>query len=53
VPVVDPVAWRLVIEGEGLRHLELSLEDLRTKFQKHTLAVTLQCAGGRAGWGVN
>ncbi len=38
---------QLRIEGEGLRTIELSLKDLRTKFKRHTVSATLQCAGNR------
>jgi hypothetical protein len=33
--------------GEGLRTIELSLEDLKTKFRGHTVSATLQCTGNR------
>lgn len=29
--------------------MSLSLEDLKTKYKKHTIAATLQCAGNRRG----
>ena len=38
---------QLRIEGEGLRTIELSLKDLKTKFKRHTISATLQCAGNR------
>lgn len=47
VPTVDPKAWKLRIEGEGLRTVELSLEELQTRFRKHVQAATIQCAGNR------
>ncbi|KAL4433958.1 hypothetical protein ABPG75_000399 [Micractinium tetrahymenae] len=47
VPQVDPAAYRLRIEGEGVRSLELSLEELKTKFKRHTITATLQCTGNR------
>lgn len=42
-------AWllQLRIEGEGLRHVELSLNDLRTKFKRHSVAAAMQCSGNR------
>jgi sulfite oxidase len=50
VPVVDPKTYRLVIEGKGLRRrVELSLEDLKTLFKKHTVTATMQCGGNRRG----
>ncbi|KAL3155577.1 hypothetical protein ABBQ38_010835 [Trebouxia sp. C0009 RCD-2024] len=47
VPHVEPGAYSLRIEGEGLRHVELSLHDLKTKFKRHSLAAALQCSGNR------
>lgn len=48
VPVVDPKKYRLVIEGKGIdRRVELSLEDLKTLFKKHTVTATMQCGGNR------
>jgi DMSO/TMAO reductase YedYZ molybdopterin-dependent catalytic subunit len=41
VPQVDGASYRLHIEGEGLRTLSLSLEDLKTKFRKHSVASTI------------
>ena len=38
---------QLRVEGEGLRTVELSLQDLKTKFKKHSLSATLQCSGNR------
>jgi hypothetical protein len=47
VPHVDPATYRLRVEGEGLRTMELSLEDLKTKFRRHSLTATMQCTGNR------
>jgi DMSO/TMAO reductase YedYZ molybdopterin-dependent catalytic subunit len=48
IPAVDPVTWRLRVDGLVDRPLELSLDDLRTR-PRRTLPVTLECAGnGRA-----
>ncbi|MGH0145741.1 UNVERIFIED_CONTAM: hypothetical protein FKN15_038759 [Acipenser sinensis] len=48
VPEVDPERYRLEISGEGLpKAVSLTLEDLKTKFPKHTVTATLQCAGNR------
>ncbi|TNM89033.1 hypothetical protein fugu_005287 [Takifugu bimaculatus] len=47
VPQVDPGSYRLYIEGLPGGVLTLSLEDLKTKFPKHTVTATLQCAGNR------
>jgi sulfite oxidase len=47
VPDVDGKKWRMVVGGEGLRGLKLSLRDLKTKFKKHSVTATVQCAGNR------
>lgn len=47
VPEVDPKKFSLEIKGEGLKSIQLSLHDLQTKFPKHTITATLQCAGNR------
>jgi DMSO/TMAO reductase YedYZ molybdopterin-dependent catalytic subunit len=48
IPVVDPAAWRLRVDGRVGRELSLSLDGLRSR-PAVTLAVTLECAGnGRA-----
>ena len=48
VPAIDPEAWRLRVEGEVERELELSLDELRRR-PAHTIPVTIECAGnGRA-----
>eukprot|EP00921_Rhytidocystis_pertsovi_P014674 GHVQ01023652.1.p1 GENE.GHVQ01023652.1~~GHVQ01023652.1.p1 ORF type:complete len:663 (+),score=65.64 GHVQ01023652.1:365-2353(+) len=47
VPKVDPEAYRLSISGLGLKGpVELTVEDLK-KFPKHSVDVTIQCAGNR------
>eukprot|EP00891_Asterochloris_glomerata_P006279 jgi/Astpho2/6279/e_gw1.00088.31.1_t len=46
-PHVDSANYSLRVEGEGLRTVELSLQDLKTKFKKHSLSATLQCSGNR------
>ena len=38
---------QLRIEGEGLRHVELSLEHLKTKFKRHSVSAAMQCSGNR------
>lgn len=46
VPQVDPASYQLQVEGlPGV--LTLSLEELKTRFPKHTVTATLQCAGNR------
>ncbi|XP_019911222.2 sulfite oxidase, mitochondrial [Esox lucius] len=48
VPQVDPKAYQLHVEGlPGAEPLVLSLEELKTRFPKHTVTATLQCAGNR------
>jgi DMSO/TMAO reductase YedYZ molybdopterin-dependent catalytic subunit len=48
IPAVDPVTWRLRIDGLVDQPLELDLTELRSRPQR-TLPVTLECAGnGRA-----
>ncbi|MBN3291953.1 SUOX protein, partial [Polypterus senegalus] len=48
VPHVDPASYKLEISGTGLPDtLTLTLNDLKTKFTKHTVIATLQCAGNR------
>jgi len=43
---IDLDKWTLVIEGESAeRRIELSLQDLKTKFNMHTLQLTLECGG--------
>ncbi len=46
---VDPGVWRLRVTGRVDRPLELSLDDLRTKFPKATLTAVVQCAGNSRG----
>jgi Oxidoreductase molybdopterin binding domain len=33
--------------GEGCRSVHLTLDDLKSKFKKHTVAAALQCTGNR------
>ncbi|KAM4644185.1 sulfite oxidase, mitochondrial isoform 1-T1 [Amazona ochrocephala] len=47
VPAVDPGSYRLRVEGPGGRVLSLSLSELRSRFPKHEVTATLQCAGNR------
>lgn len=47
VPHVTAEEYRLQIEGEGVRAVTLTLDDLKTKFKHHTVAATLQCTGNR------
>jgi sulfite oxidase len=47
IPDLDPISWRLTVDGLVERPLTLSLEDLRADFPQRTLVATLQCAGNR------
>ncbi|XP_044169226.1 sulfite oxidase-like [Acropora millepora] len=47
VPDIDEKTYELEITGEGMKPMKLSLEDLKTKFPKHTITATMQCAGNR------
>lgn len=47
IPDLDPDTWRLSVEGLVDHRLELSLDQLRTRFAEHDLPATLQCAGNR------
>jgi sulfite oxidase len=47
VPEIDAASYKLQIEGEGLKTITLTLEDLKTKFRKHSVATTVMCAGNR------
>lgn len=46
-PDLDASSYKLRIEGEGMRITELSLEDLKAKFKKHSVVSTIQCSGNR------
>ena len=48
VPDVSAEDYRLIIKGKGLKKkFKFTLEDLKTKFKKHEVISTLQCAGNR------
>lgn len=47
VPVIGEKDFTLEIQGEGKKSIKLSLEDLQTKFKRHKITATLQCAGNR------
>ena len=44
LPQIDEAGWRLTVDGEVDRPLELSMEDLRS-LAARTVAVTMECAG--------
>lgn len=47
VPRIEPQAYRLVVEGLVVRQLELSVDDLATRFEQVEVPATLHCAGNR------
>lgn len=48
VPRVKPELYSLEVKGEGVKEpIVLTLEDLKTKFPKHSVTTTIQCAGNR------
>ncbi|XP_028855337.1 sulfite oxidase, mitochondrial [Denticeps clupeoides] len=47
VPKVDPEMYKLEVEGLQGGPVSFSLKDLKTRFPKHTVTATLQCAGNR------
>ena len=47
IPTPDAATYRLIIDGNVARPLELSLQQLRGDFAQHDVTVTLQCAGNR------
>jgi hypothetical protein len=48
---VDPATWKLIIDGEVDDPLELTIDDLKGRFEVVTLQLQLECAGnGRAGF---
>jgi len=44
-PIADPEAWKLAIDGEVARPLELSLGELKKRGQVKTSRMVLECAG--------
>ena len=47
VPAVDPLSFRLSVDGLVRRPVEVSVAELRERFPPITLAATLSCAGNR------
>ncbi|XP_066527818.1 sulfite oxidase, mitochondrial isoform X1 [Hoplias malabaricus] len=47
VPQVDPAKYKLQLEGLPEGTVSLTLDDLKSRFPKHTVTATLQCAGNR------
>ena len=47
----DPQGWKLTIDGEVNQKVELTLDQLKTRFQPVKLKLQIECAGnGRAGF---
>ncbi len=49
VPVIDEASWRLVIDGAVERPLSLSLDELRSRFERVDRYVTLSCIDNPVG----
>jgi hypothetical protein len=50
-PAKDPEAWKIVIDGEVNKPLELSLGELKSKYKAVTRRMVLECGGnGRSGF---
>mmetsp|Transcript_34963 Transcript_34963/g.51959 ORF Transcript_34963/g.51959 Transcript_34963/m.51959 type:complete len:670 (-) Transcript_34963:83-2092(-) len=50
VPDICPEEYRLIVKGKGkdtIKKKIYKLQDLKTKFPKHEVVTTLQCAGNR------
>lgn len=47
VPDIEPEDYVLIVKGKGVKKHKFTLEDLKTKFKKHEVVTTLQCAGNR------
>ncbi len=47
IPHFQLDSYRLGVGGMVSRELSLSLDEIKTKFERHTLTATLQCAGNR------
>jgi len=47
VPDIDPEEYVLIVKGKGIKKHKFTLNDLKTKFTKHEVVTTLQCAGNR------
>src|SRR5262249_32058448 len=51
IPEVDAAAWRLKIGGPGAeREVGLTLESLKTGYEKVEIAAVCQCSGNRRGF---
>lgn len=45
--MIDEKEYELEITGIGVSDKKLTLNDLRTKFEKVSITATIQCAGNR------
>jgi DMSO/TMAO reductase YedYZ molybdopterin-dependent catalytic subunit len=44
-PAVQPDAWRITVDGEVNQKLELTLGEIKTRFQPKTYRMVLECGG--------
>lgn len=49
VPQLDPLTYRLAVDGLVRRPSSSGLSDLHARFERHELVATLHCAGNRRG----
>jgi sulfite oxidase len=47
VPDIDPLEYRLTVEGEGVTETVFTLEQLKTQFPKVDVTTVIQCNGNR------
>lgn len=47
VPIIPADEYRLTLSVHGENIVEFSLDDLKTKFPKHSVTTTVQCGGNR------
>ena len=47
VPDIKKEDWSVTVRGTGVKKTTFTLKDIQSKFQHHTFACTLQCAGNR------
>ena len=47
VPEIDEAAWRVAVDGLVESPVELTVDELRSRFPVQTINATLQCAGNR------
>lgn len=49
IPQLDEAKHRIVVDGRVAMQLDLSLADLRARFEHRTVTAVMQCAGNRRG----